>query len=292
MRNGCDPLQLIALDPRSLSNHVAEGTIRVAVLGFFKVRSGFTGVFPRWKLLGQVRRADSDSLRLGQGGGSNAGHPKGRPRSGCSDDPLRSLTSRSLAKALRGNAPRGLAPPMLSRGMLPRNIGCRLSAPWHSPLRPWWGSIRFMSPTANRPCLRHRIPKMIRSGREREARQQTSPLRHRMRKNDPKPDKTRNRGGPLFPSLFLLCYLLSRKLSKPMIYLSDFQLGPHRPPCFYWKYPCFLFSPGFRSSYFGAPIQPLRRSTSSPFPVCNRASYGLFLRFRVGAYLCAGERQP
>jgi hypothetical protein len=30
-----------------------------------------------------------------------------------------------------------------------------------------------------------------------------------------------------------------------MIYLSDFQLGPHRPPCFYWKYPCFLFSPWF-----------------------------------------------
>ena len=67
-----------------------------------------------------------------------AGHPKGRPRSGCSDDPLRSLTSRSLAKALRGNAPRGLAAPMLSRGMLPRNIECRLGAPWHSPLRPWW----------------------------------------------------------------------------------------------------------------------------------------------------------
>ena len=46
----------------------------------------------------------------------------------------------------------------------------RLGAPWHSPLRPWWGSIRFMSPTAKRPCLRHRIPKMIRSGREREQR--------------------------------------------------------------------------------------------------------------------------
>jgi len=113
---------------------------------------------------------------LGAGGGSNAGHPKGRPRSGCSDDPLRSLTSRSLAKALRGNAPRGLAPPMLSRGMLPRNIGCRLGAPWHSPLRPSWGSIRFMSPKAKRPCLRHRIPKMIRSGQERE--QRTLPVFH------------------------------------------------------------------------------------------------------------------
>ena len=157
----------------------------------------------------QVRRADSDSLRLGQGGGSNARHPKGRPRSGCSDDPLRSLTSRSLAKALRGNAPRGLAPPMLSRGMLPRNIGCRLGAPWHSPLRPWWGSIRFMSPTAKRPCLRHRIPKMIRSGQERE-----------------------QRTLPVF-SLFLLCYLLLQKLAKSLISLSDCPFGLYRPPCFY-----------------------------------------------------------
>ncbi len=59
-------------------------------------------------------------------------------------------------------------------------------------------------------------------------------------KNDPEAGKSGNSGRFLFSSLFLLCYLLSRKLSKPMIYLSDFQLEPHRPPCFYWKYPCFL----------------------------------------------------
>ncbi len=158
----------------------------------------------------QVRRADSDSLRLGQGGGSNARHPKGRPRSGCSDDPLRSLTSRSLAKALRGNAPRGLAPPMLSRGMLPRNIGCRLGAPWHSPLRPSWGSIRFH--VAESKAALSAPPNS---------------------KNDPEAGKSGNSGRFLFSSLFLLCYLLLQKLAKSLISLSDCPFGLYRPPCFY-----------------------------------------------------------
>ena len=44
-----------------------------------------------------------------------------------------------------------------------------------------------------------------------------------------------------FPSCFFSVILLSPKLSKRVIYLSYFQLAPHRHRCFYGKSPCFLF---------------------------------------------------
>jgi hypothetical protein len=66
-----------------------------------------------------------------------------------------------------------------------------------------------MSPTAKRPCLRHRIPKMIQTG------------------------ESGNSGRFLFSSLFLLCYLLLQKLAKSLISLSDCPFGLYRPPCFY-----------------------------------------------------------
>jgi hypothetical protein len=40
-------------------------------------------------------------------------------------------------------------------------------------------------------------------------------------KNDPKPGESRNSGCSLFPSLFLLCYLLLQKSSKSLTSLSD-----------------------------------------------------------------------
>ena len=45
----------------------------------------------------------------------------------------------------------------------------------------------------------------------------------------------------LFPPCFFSVILLSPKLSKRVIYLSYFQLAPHRHRCFYGKPPCFLF---------------------------------------------------
>ncbi len=50
-----------------------------------------------------------------------------------------------------------------------------------------------------------------------------------------------NREPALFPPCFFSVILPSRKLYKYMIYLSYFKLWPYRYPCFYWKYPCFLF---------------------------------------------------
>ena len=45
----------------------------------------------------------------------------------------------------------------------------------------------------------------------------------------------------LFPPCFFSVILLLPKLSKPMIYLSYFQLAPQPHRCFYGKSPCFLF---------------------------------------------------
>ena len=67
-------------------------------------------------------------------------------------------------------------------------------------------------------------------------------------KSEPKPGQEQGRTShvcqrvsPLFSPCFFSVILLSQKLSKPMICLSYFQRRSHRHPCFYWKYPCFLF---------------------------------------------------
>jgi hypothetical protein len=50
--------------------------------------------------------------------------------------------------------------------------------------------------------------------------------------NDPKPGESGNSGRFLFPSLFLLCYLLLAKLSKSLIPLSDCPFVLNRLPVF------------------------------------------------------------
>jgi len=86
------------------------------------------------------------------------------------------------------------------------SIGCR---------RPGL-AIPLTSPDTNRPRLRLRIPE-----------------------DDPKPAKSRNSGCSLFPSLFLLCYLLLQKSSKSLISLSDCPVRRSIAPCFSGKSPCF-----------------------------------------------------
>jgi len=65
-------------------------------------------------------------------------------------------------------------------------------------------------------------------------RQQTGPVcASGFPKNNPKPAKSRDSGGPLFPPLFLLCYLLLRNLVKSLISFSNCPYVLYRPPCFY-----------------------------------------------------------
>ena len=112
-------------------------------------------------------------------------HPKGR-------FPFRRLSQKrdSAQSSARGSAMERRAHSGWLQHSIARVVDHRMPAgAWHSPLRPWWGSIRFMfARQQTGSCLRRRIRKMIR-----------------------KPGQSRNSGtanAPLFPSLFLLCYLL------------------------------------------------------------------------------------
>ena len=83
-----------------------------------------------------------------------------------------------------------------------------------------------------RPISRHRISK--------------PPLRHEFPRSEAggarrgRTSHVCRRVSPV-SSCFFSVILPSRKLHKSMICLSYFQRRSHRHPCFYWKYPCFLF---------------------------------------------------